>query len=315
MTGTQATVAAAELIVNGTRALVNSTETAVVASQAHPEDEKLLQQNITDITGNMNYNFVSSSRTKKLFQAASLCITNVRKHSERLTAAILDSVNSSENINNSIQRIGNSTCYYAGYSKSSKNNVAIIEMFLVEIQIHTLGPSIQPLFALFPTPGLQWRFITVNASNINTFVPQGNTADTTFNTTLSKFYNVFDFSKFPNLKIRSAQDLSNLHEKSNKVFINEVKTDGYTCRFTFVQARRRTLTATATTTKLELQDFTKAEIDQYFRPCTLDPGRTQVFTSYHGNGQLRQGILLFQGYYIQSKITRLNQSNHRNQTN
>ena len=70
------------------------------------------------------------------------------------------------------------------------------------------------------------------------------------------------------------------------MFINEVKTDGYTCRFTFVQARRTQ--TTAATTKLELHDFTIDEIERHFRPCTVDPGRSQVFTSYHGNGQLRR---------------------------
>ncbi|KAI8050056.1 hypothetical protein BDF21DRAFT_468866 [Thamnidium elegans] len=134
--GTQATVAAEESTINSTRVLVNSIETAVVASQSHHEDEdsKLLlttcirnirrtsmtpnvvsfnsninidvilrssvviTSNITDVTGNMNYNLVSSSRTKELMYTASLGITNVTNLSETLATAILDSVNSSETI-------------------------------------------------------------------------------------------------------------------------------------------------------------------------------------------------------------------------
>ncbi|KAI9246569.1 hypothetical protein EDC94DRAFT_627181 [Helicostylum pulchrum] len=69
----------------------------------------------------------------------------------------------------------------------------------------------------------------------------------------------------------------------NKIVINEVKTDGYTCRFTF--ARRRTKNPTV---KLELEDFTQDEIDLYFRPCTVDPGRNHVFTSFHGDKEIRR---------------------------
>ncbi|KAI9254200.1 hypothetical protein EDC94DRAFT_619207 [Helicostylum pulchrum] len=67
----------------------------------------------------------------------------------------------------------------------------------------------------------------------------------------------------------------------NKIFINEVKTDGYTYHFTF--ARRRTENPMV---KLELQDFTQDEIDLYFRPCTVDPGRNHVFTSFHEDNEI-----------------------------
>ncbi|KAG2229460.1 hypothetical protein INT48_003147, partial [Thamnidium elegans] len=124
---TQTTVSAVESTISSTRDLVNFIETVVVASQSHYEDEdsKLLlttcirnirgvsnvvsfksnvnidvilrsstviAANITEVTGNMNYNLVSSNL------------------SERLSAAtILDSVNSSENINNYIQSIDSSS--------------------------------------------------------------------------------------------------------------------------------------------------------------------------------------------------------------
>ncbi|KAI9253091.1 hypothetical protein EDC94DRAFT_620210 [Helicostylum pulchrum] len=62
---------------------------------------------------------------------------------------------------------------------------------------------LQKLFSLFPTPGLQWRFIKIDGTNINSFARQGNIAEIDYESTLTKFYEAFDFSKFPNLKIKS----------------------------------------------------------------------------------------------------------------
>ncbi|KAI9257863.1 hypothetical protein EDC94DRAFT_586320 [Helicostylum pulchrum] len=142
---------------------------------------------------------------------------------------------------------------------------------------------LQILFSLFPTPGLQWRFIKIDGTNINSFARQGNTAEIDYESTLTKFYEAFDFSKFPNLKIKSVQALSTLPDRINKIFINEVKTDGYTSHFTF--ARRRTENPMV---KLELQNFKQDEIDLYFRPRTINPGRNHVFTSFHGDNEIRR---------------------------
>ncbi|KAI8073508.1 uncharacterized protein B0P05DRAFT_580265 [Gilbertella persicaria] len=35
-------------------------------------------------------------------------------------------------------------------------------------------------------------------------------------------------------------------------------------------------------------DFTSEEVDRYFRPCTVDPNRSDVFVSYHGKNDLRR---------------------------
>ncbi|GAA5801765.1 hypothetical protein HPULCUR_007218 [Helicostylum pulchrum] len=86
------------------------------------------------------------------------------------------------------------------------------------------------------------------------------------------------------IHIKSTRDLFTLPDRMNKIFINEVKADGYTCQFTFARGK----TEQTPMVKLELQCFSQEGINLYFRPCTVDPGRSQVFTSYHDNGQIRR---------------------------
>ncbi|GAA5805804.1 hypothetical protein HPULCUR_011330 [Helicostylum pulchrum] len=331
--GTQATIAAVETTINSAKVLVNLAKTAVVASQAPNEDEdlqlllttclrnirgasatskavsfnsnvnvdiilrssRLITTNVTDVTNSMNHNFVSSSRTKELIQTALLCITNIRNISERLATAILDSVNSSENINNYIRSIDRSSTDILTTIQNTltqaRNNVTVSEAVIPQAEGRRNASErlLQILQDLTDSVMIDHRIVsgaepnTTHGININSFAPQGNTANTDYESTLIKFYEAFDFSKFPNLKIRSAQDLSTLPDRMNKIVINEVKTDGYTCRFTF--ARRRTKNPTV---KLELEDFTQDEIDLYFRPCTVDPGRNHVFTSFHGDKEIRR---------------------------
>ncbi|KAI9476218.1 MAG: hypothetical protein EXX96DRAFT_540759 [Benjaminiella poitrasii] len=42
------------------------------------------------------------------------------------------------------------------------------------------------------------------------------------------------------------------------------------------------------TVKLQISDFNSDEIERYFRVCTVDPGRRDVFNSYHGNDDIRR---------------------------
>jgi hypothetical protein len=69
------------------------------------------------------------------------------------------------------------------------------------------------------------------------------------------------------------------------MFTNHILTDGYTCRVIFAESCTTNETTSATT--LELEDFSWQEIKSSFRPCTLDPGRNHLFTSYHGRNQIR----------------------------
>ncbi|KAI9348839.1 hypothetical protein BD770DRAFT_413301 [Pilaira anomala] len=48
----------------------------------------------------------------------------------------------------------------------------------------------------------------------------------------SQFFNVFDLDKLDNMNVKSINDHEHLHETNDTMFINEVKTDGYTCSFT-----------------------------------------------------------------------------------
>ncbi|KAI9482642.1 MAG: hypothetical protein EXX96DRAFT_615655 [Benjaminiella poitrasii] len=39
---------------------------------------------------------------------------------------------------------------------------------------------------------------------------------------------------------------------------------------------------------IPVDDFNSDEIERYFRVCTVDPGRRDVFNSYHGNDDIRR---------------------------
>jgi hypothetical protein len=50
--------------------------------------------------------------------------------------------------------------------------------------------------------------------------------------------------------------------------------------------------------KLEIPDFSTEEVDMYFSPITLDPGRRDIFRSYHGGDDVRS--LSTKEYYASS---------------
>lgn len=70
------------------------------------------------------------------------------------------------------------------------------------------------------------------------------------------------------------------------MFLNSMYTDGYTCRLSFCKEIHAA--SPVNQTSLELRDFTSEEVDRYFRPCTVDPNRKDVFVSYHGNTDIRR---------------------------
>ncbi|GAA5801539.1 hypothetical protein HPULCUR_006987 [Helicostylum pulchrum] len=256
--GTQATIAAVETTNDSAKVLVNLAETAVVASQAPNEDEDLQLLSSTDILTTIQNTLTQARNNVTVSEAVIPQAEGCRKASERLLQ-ILQDLTDSMMIDHRIV-------------SGAETNITRTESI-----------RLQKLFSLFPIPGLQWRFIKIDGTNINSFARQGNTAEIDYESTLTKFYEAFDFSKFPNLKIISIQSLSTLPDRINKIFINEVKTDGYTSHFTF--ARRRTENPMV---KLELQNFKQDEIDLYFRPRTINPGRNHVFTSFHGDNEIRR---------------------------
>lgn len=69
------------------------------------------------------------------------------------------------------------------------------------------------------------------------------------------------------------------------MFVNQILTDGYTCRLVF--ARESRMLHGVQNTDLELGDFNTQEIDKHFIPISVDPGRTTFVTSYRQDGQIR----------------------------
>jgi hypothetical protein len=154
------------------------------------------------------------------------------------------------------------------------------------------------LFALFPAPSFQWRFVSISNNNINGFAPQGYSSCTYDEGLRVFFFITFAFESISNLKTRRylcfhliiykhsglilVHNLENLHlvpTRKGVMFINNVLTDGVACRIIF--CRRKSTSQESISSQLELEDFNDDDID-LFRVCTVDPGRTHCVTSYHG---------------------------------
>ena len=83
----------------------------------------------------------------------------------------------------------------------------------------------------------------------------------------------------------SFEQLLNLPQTKGRMFLNSIYTDGITCRVSF--ARNNPRREDRETVTLNVGDFSQREISQYFRPCTLDPGRRDAFVAYYGNNEVR----------------------------
>ncbi|PHZ13490.1 uncharacterized protein RHIMIDRAFT_120768 [Rhizopus microsporus ATCC 52813] len=143
------------------------------------------------------------------------------------------------------------------------------------------------LFSLFPNPGLGWRFIKVDAQNLTGILPEAKQEkqinESPFDHNQRQFFQMFDFKK---LGFRSWEELKNMPEQRGRMFLNGMYTDDYTCSVLF--CRKVLLSSVAYGVSLELSDFTTDEVDKYFRPCTVDPGRKDAFVSYHGGTDIRR---------------------------
>lgn len=69
------------------------------------------------------------------------------------------------------------------------------------------------------------------------------------------------------------------------MFLNSLYTDGYTCRICF--ARNVPEQTEENRINLEISDFNQNEINDFFRPCYLDPGRKSAYLAYYGDEQVR----------------------------
>lgn len=69
------------------------------------------------------------------------------------------------------------------------------------------------------------------------------------------------------------------------MFLNCIYTDGCTVRVYF--GRRKVQASELDLVKLNISDFNSEEVDSFFSPITVDPGRRDVFVSYHDNNDIR----------------------------
>ncbi|KAG2214440.1 hypothetical protein INT47_000996 [Mucor saturninus] len=54
---------------------------------------------------------------------------------------------------------------------------------------------------------------------------------------------------------------------------------------------------------LDLNDPLSEEVNKYFRPCTVDPGRWDPYVSYHGGTDIRRLSAI--EYYNMGTVTRM----------
>ncbi|GAA5816099.1 hypothetical protein MFLAVUS_009621 [Mucor flavus] len=131
------------------------------------------------------------------------------------------------------------------------------------------------LFSFFPNPSLKWRYVSVNnkvlASNSGV-----KSKDNSYFTALEMFNTVFDFSKFG---YKDLSDLVNAGKNGKHMFTCFIQTDGHGLS---IQSARKKDQYTEDS-KLKKEDFNKSEVEEYFLPCTIDPGNKQIFTASIGH--------------------------------
>jgi hypothetical protein len=87
--------------------------------------------------------------------------------------------------------------------------------------------------------------------------------------------------------------LENLQNSPQRMFLNGLYTDGYTCRVLF--CKKVSTLSDEQKIELELGDLSTEEVEKHFRPCTVDPGRTDTFVSFHEGTDIRR--LSCKSYY------------------
>ncbi|KAI8072094.1 hypothetical protein BDF21DRAFT_424859 [Thamnidium elegans] len=150
---------------------------------------------------------------------------------------------------------------------------------LVRPQTQMRQPQRPRLFSLFPKSlVLNGGFIKIDGQNLL----QREENETNFALATRCFFSSFDFTK---LKIRNLTKLQELPRQKRRMFLNSIYTDGYTCRISFARSVPETLEEDKV--NHEIADFNADEIENFFRPCFLDPGRKNAYVAYYGNEQVR----------------------------
>ncbi|KAI8987895.1 hypothetical protein BDF20DRAFT_852726 [Mycotypha africana] len=147
---------------------------------------------------------------------------------------------------------------------------------LIETKALTAGPNDKKpkLFSLTPTVSFKWKHVSINEKALCCLSRQS-IGNGSYANNLEIFFNVFNFAKFG---YETLQDLVRAPANSKDMFNCVIHTDGFAVTFLFVRSRQEK-SATAT---LTLEDYTPAEINKYFMPIAVDPGRNEIFTAVVG---------------------------------
>lgn len=86
-----------------------------------------------------------------------------------------------------------------------------------------------------------------------------------------------------------SHSLESISQDPKKMFANKVVTDGSSLIFLFSREARPNIQ----NVELELTDFTLEELNELFRPCALDPGRTNAYTAAYGCGPESHAIVRY----------------------
>ncbi|KAG0166591.1 hypothetical protein DFQ30_006989 [Apophysomyces sp. BC1015] len=91
------------------------------------------------------------------------------------------------------------------------------------------------------------------------------------------FYAIFDFNK---LRYKSLEELKNSSEECGTIFAKQIASDGFAIDFQF--ARKSNKGMITVDAELLPSNFTAEEINDHFKPCAVDPGRSQMLTAAYG---------------------------------
>ncbi|KAI9266249.1 hypothetical protein EDC94DRAFT_493322, partial [Helicostylum pulchrum] len=75
-------------------------------------------------------------------------------------------------------------------------------------------------------------------------------------------------------------DLKNANSAGKDLFACFAQTDGHSISLQFVRKRRDKYSGTPI---LALEDFSRTEVEENFLPCTIDPGRKNIYTAAIGH--------------------------------
>ncbi|KAG2201204.1 hypothetical protein INT47_013015 [Mucor saturninus] len=155
-------------------------------------------------------------------------------------------------------------------------------------KIDSMKSPLPRRFSLFPNPSLHWRFIKIDSQNLSGIFPDAKQNKQPNKSSFDHQQNYENFQALP--------------EQKEKMFLNGLYTDDYTCRVLF--ARKVLPSPPEENIRLELDDLSSEEVNKHFRSCTVDPGRRDPFVSYHGGSDIRR-LSSSEYYNMGGNVTRM----------